>query len=100
MSPASNQSMIRPNWQVQFRSSYSNRAARRGRRRRKYQPLLQTLETRSLLSISPAGVTIMPTEQFDFTGAVATFTATDAGPFDATIDWGDGTTDAGTIAAN
>jgi hypothetical protein len=39
-----------------------------------------------------------------FTGTVATFTATDpkatAGGFTATIDWGDGTTSTGTIAAD
>jgi hypothetical protein len=86
------------NWQQRFNSADTSRVARR--RRRKYQPKLQTLEPRSLLSVTPVGVTIAPTEATAFTGTVASFTATDAGPFSASINWGDGTTTAGTVAIN
>ena len=41
-----------------------------------------------------------PAEGLAFSGAVATFTASDAGPFNATIDWGDGSTSDGSISAN
>lgn len=86
------------NWQRSFRIQDNSRIARR--QRRKFQPKIQSLEQRSLLSVTPAPVTIAPVETQAFTGTVATFTATDAGPFSATVDWGDGTTDAGTVAAN
>ncbi|HWB13519.1 MAG TPA: DUF4214 domain-containing protein [Pirellulales bacterium] len=67
--------------------------------RRNYQAKLESLERRELLSVNPTGTTIAPAEGTAFTGTVATFTATDAGPFTATIDWGDGTTAAaGTIS--
>ncbi|HEV3339277.1 MAG TPA: TIGR03118 family protein, partial [Pirellulales bacterium] len=50
------------------------------------------------------GAAVTPTEGATFSGAVATFassTATaQAGNFTATIDWGDGTTSAGTVVAN
>ena len=71
----------------------SNRAARRRHRATK----LENLERRELLSVTPTGATIAPTEGAAFTGTVATFTASDAGPFTATIQWGDGTTDVGSI---
>ena len=41
--------------------------------------------------VTPTGVNISPIETESFTGTVATFTSPDAGPFTATIDWGDGT---------
>ncbi|HEV3025527.1 MAG TPA: hypothetical protein VGX76_23810, partial [Pirellulales bacterium] len=62
------------------------------------QPKLESLETRTLLSVTPTAATIAPTESAAFAGTVATFTANDAGPFSASIDWGDGTTTTGTIA--
>jgi hypothetical protein len=68
------------------------------RRPRDYQAKLESLERRELLSVSPTGTTIAPTEGAAFSGAVATFTATDAGPFTATIDWGDGTTSTGSVS--
>ncbi|HWB14604.1 MAG TPA: DUF4214 domain-containing protein [Pirellulales bacterium] len=86
------------NWQQHLKATYTNRAARP--RRAKYQPRLQSLEPRSMLSVTPTGVTITPVETQSFTGRVATFTANDAGPFSASIDWGDGTTTTGTIAAD
>jgi PKD repeat protein len=49
-------------------------------------------------AVSPAGTAVSATEG-TATGSVetATFTATDAGPFTATIDWGDGVTDSATV---
>jgi hypothetical protein len=85
-------------WPIRLKPVSSNRRSRR--RGRKLQPKLQSLESRTLLSITPTAVTIAPTESAAFTGAVATFTATDAGPFSATIDWGDSTTTTATIAQN
>ena len=52
-----------------------------------------------MLSITPAAVTISPAETVAFSGTVATFTASDSGQFAATVNWGDGTTDAGTVSA-
>jgi uncharacterized protein (TIGR03118 family) len=50
------------------------------------------------------GASVAPTEGATFSGAVATFASSDvaaqAGNFTATIDWGDGTTSAGTVVAN
>ncbi|HVX16023.1 MAG TPA: DUF4214 domain-containing protein [Pirellulales bacterium] len=90
--------MLLPNWRQKVVFSATSRAARR--RRRKYQPRVQNLERRELLSVTPTGLTIAPVETESFTGTVATFTATDAGPFSATVDWGDGTSDTGTVTAN
>jgi hypothetical protein len=54
-------------------------------------------------SISASGTIINGTEGMSFTGAVATFTDTDASAtvnnFTASIAWGDGTTSAGTVQA-
>ena len=79
--------MFLPNWHKRLSLSHTNRNQRR---RRKHQPRLESLEPRTLLSVNPTGETIAPTEVFDFTTTVAEFTASDAGPFTATIDWGDG----------
>lgn len=89
--------MFLPN-QRQRQAFSKLRAARR--KRQKHQPLVQALERRELLSTSPSGVTIAPLEDQVFQGTVATFTAGDAGPFGASIDWGDGTATAGTVTAN
>jgi PKD repeat protein len=63
------------------------------RRRLALQPRFESLEMRALLSITAAtGETITPAEGAAFSGAVATFTSPDNGPFTATIDWGDGAT--------
>jgi hypothetical protein len=55
-------------------------------------------------ALTPAGLTIQPTEGVAFSGTVATFTDADpnatAGLFTATITWGDGQTSAGTVTAN
>src|SRR5262249_21715957 len=53
-------------------------------------------------TLIPAGTTIAGTEGFLFSGQVASFTNTGfpgnpASDFTATIDWGDGTTSAGTV---
>jgi hypothetical protein len=54
-------------------------------------------------ALSGTGATIAPVEQTAFTGTVATFSNTGSHPnpdptdFTATIDWGDGTTDTGTV---
>lgn len=74
-----------------------NRHARRRQRRRLSR--LQSLEARSLLSVTPIGVTLTPTEGAAFTTTVATFTTTDEGPFSASIAWGDGTTTDGEIVS-
>ncbi|HEV7223314.1 MAG TPA: hypothetical protein VGN42_11480, partial [Pirellulales bacterium] len=50
--------------------------------------------------MAPSGVNLTPAEGLAFSGAVATFAATDVGPFNATIDWGDGSTTEGTISSN
>ena len=69
-------------------------------RRRTLRPSLEGLESRTLLSITPAAVTITPAETVAFSGTVATFTASDTGPFAATINWGDGSgTTTGTVTA-
>jgi hypothetical protein len=53
-------------------------------------------------TLTPNSVTITPTEGTGFSGTVATFsdsfTGNVAGDFTATIDWGDGTTTAGTVS--
>ncbi|HEV3343343.1 MAG TPA: DUF4214 domain-containing protein [Pirellulales bacterium] len=90
--------MFLPNWHERVPFSSTTRAARR--RLRKYQPRVQNLERRELLSVTPTGATIAHVEAQSFTATVATFTATDAGPFTASINWGDGTTTTGTITAN
>lgn len=90
--------MFLPNWHKRLSVSYPNRQARR--RRGKFQPTVQTLEPRALLSVSPSGVAVTPQEGTAFTGTAATFTATDTGPFSASINWGDGTTTAGVISGS
>jgi uncharacterized repeat protein (TIGR01451 family) len=53
--------------------------------------------------LTPTPITISPTEGASFSGVVGTFadslTTTPASDFTATIDWGDGTTTAGTITS-
>jgi hypothetical protein len=55
-------------------------------------------------TVQPSGTTINAVFGQAFTGTVATFTTTDANPkaanFTATIDWGDGTISAGTVAVD
>src|SRR5262245_15696845 len=59
---------------------------------------LELLEVRCLLAItSTTPIPISATETQSFSGNVMSFTANDAGPFTATIDWGDLTTSAGVI---
>jgi hypothetical protein len=72
---------------------------------RRAQPRLEHLEGRVLFSVQPAGVTFAPIEMLAFSGTVATFTSNDPTPqsafnYSAAIVWGDGTTTAGTVAAN
>jgi streptogramin lyase len=66
--------------------------------------LLERLETRLTPSLSASGVNISPVEGAMFTRNVATFTDTDttaqASDFTAQIDWGDGQTSSGTVAAD
>jgi hypothetical protein len=54
-------------------------------------------------ALTPTGLTISGSPNQAFSGTVATFSDTNAGnvaaDFTATIDWGDGTTSAGTVAA-
>jgi PKD repeat protein len=55
-------------------------------------------------ALTGTGTTITTTEGTGFSGTVATFTDTftgnTAGDFTATIDWGDGTTDVGTVTGS
>jgi PKD domain len=51
----------------------------------------------SVPAVTPTPVTFAPIEGVAFTGTVATFTSPD-NSFSATIDWGDGTTTAGTVS--
>ena len=74
-------------------------------RRATSQPRLEHLEGRVLFSVQPVGVTFAPIELLAFSGTVATFTSNDPTPqsasnYSAAIVWGDGTTTAGTVAAN
>jgi hypothetical protein len=92
-------SVLLPNWHKRLNTSYTNRAARR--RRGKFQPSMQTLESRALLSVNPTAATISAIEATAFTGTVASFTSTDPlADLSATINWGDGTVDAGTVVDN
>jgi hypothetical protein len=61
----------------------------------------EALERRTLMSITAAAQPISPAEGAAFNGTVATFSDTDPSPlasYAATINWGDGTTDTGTVA--
>jgi hypothetical protein len=70
----------------------------RGKRRRQTMRLLELLEARCLLAItSTTPIPISETEAISFTDNVMHFTANDAGPFTATIAWGDLATSPGTI---
>ena len=76
-----------------------------GKRRRQtpFRFILEGLEQRSLLSITPSFGQISAAEGTPFSGVVATFTTDDPGPpalssFSATINWGDGTMSAGTVS--
>ncbi|HEX5446523.1 MAG TPA: DUF4214 domain-containing protein, partial [Pirellulales bacterium] len=55
-------------------------------------------------ALSSAGVAVAPTEGISFTGVVASFTDADpngtASDYTASIDWGDGSTTSGSVAAN
>jgi hypothetical protein len=60
--------------------------------RRRLYALTEALESRCLLAITgTTPVPISPTEMLSFSGPVLHFTANDAGPFTATITWGDTT---------
>jgi hypothetical protein len=88
------------NWHQRFRQwFFVDKKAKRTKPPR----LVERLEIRSLMSVSPSGVTINATEAASFTGTVATFTSNDspqaASDYSATIKWGDGATSTGTIAA-
>jgi Bacterial Ig-like domain len=78
--------------------------AERRLRRIKRRPYFDNLEDRALLSItSVTGInplTPHPLVGNSYTGSVAQFTATDAGPFSATINWGDGHLSAGSFTNN
>ncbi|HVX62620.1 MAG TPA: hypothetical protein VHC19_18520, partial [Pirellulales bacterium] len=78
--------------------SFDTQGATR-RRSRKWRPALQTLEPRSLLSVTPQVNDLTAAEAADFSGAVATFTAADAGPFTTRIDWGDGSITDGAVSS-
>ena len=80
-----------------WRNHFVPNPNRRARRRQRRSSRFQSLEARSLLSVTPVGLTLTPTEGSAFTTTVATFTTTDEGPFTASIDWGDGTTTDGAI---
>src|SRR5262249_55641155 len=77
--------------------------ARRPHRRRETRPRLEPLEPRwvpaftgtTAQTIAPTGGALFPGP----TGAPST-TAPPADPFPASIDWGDGTTSAGTVTLN
>jgi hypothetical protein len=69
-------------------------------RRRPVLPRFESLEARWVPSFSSVtGFTITPFEMSVFDNAVASFTSPDAGPFSASIDWGDGTVTSGTISS-
>lgn len=75
------------------------------RRRKPPQPVLETLENRTLMSVNPTAVTFTATEAAAFSGTVATFTSNDHSPqsasnYSATIDWGDGTVTSGAVNNN
>lgn len=72
------------------------------RRIKKQRRAIQGLEPRLTLNVgSPTGLTLPAFTEGTPSGTinVATFSSSDAGPFTASIEWGDGTTTAGTISA-
>jgi hypothetical protein len=92
--------MLLRSWLTRFRSKLIDR---RGRRKPQ-QAMLERLETRSLMSVTPAAVTFTATEGTAFSGTVATFTTNDhspsAGNYSATVDWGDGNKTSGSVVAD
>ncbi|HET6883211.1 MAG TPA: hypothetical protein VFI31_23780, partial [Pirellulales bacterium] len=82
--------MLLRSWLSRFRLKLVSRSGRR----KPPQPHLERLETRSLMSVTPAAVTFNATEGTAFSGTVATFTTSDhpapTSNYAATIDWGDG----------
>src|SRR5262249_31668602 len=94
--------MFGPTWQKLLERVFRiGRRAPRGILPR--QPRLEALEERWLPSINLTGQNFSATEGLTFTGSVATFTDSDGNSspaaYTATIDWGDGTTAGGTVAA-
>jgi hypothetical protein len=78
------------------KSSAPSSMPRNRRFKRRYT--VESLESRCLLavtSMTPVPITVL--EASAFNGAVMNFTANDAGPFTATIAWGDLTTTAGLV---
>jgi PKD repeat protein len=66
-------------------------------------PIFSTANVAEADVLAGSGLPVFATEGSSFSGAVATFIDTGfpdntAGDFTATIDWGDGTTDAGTVS--
>ena len=76
----------------------------RPKSKRKRRLSFDRLESRALLAItSVTGInplTPTPLVGNAYTGTVASFAATDTGPFSATINWGDGHTTAGSFVNN
>src|SRR5262249_38965772 len=89
---------------MSWRGQSGGPSARAARRRKATRLLLECLEDRRLLSITPGpGLTLAPTpvEGIQSTNiTVATFSTADAaGTLSSTIFWGDGTSSAGTVTA-
>jgi hypothetical protein len=69
--------------------------------RRRCVPQLERLEDRWVPTITATGTTLIAAEHLTQDFVVATFTDTDPSPvtaYSATIDWGDGSTSAGTVS--
>ncbi len=84
------------------RSNLDKRASAQQRRKAAFRSDLEGLEARTLLTITASFGHVTVAEGAAFTGVVATFTTDDPGPpalsaFSASINWGDGVTNAGTV---
>jgi hypothetical protein len=87
------------NWQRWLRRAFGR--TRTTPIRRRPTPRVEALDDRCVPAfVGPQLAQFSPTEGQPFSGTVATFQATDTGPFTAQIDWGDGTGDIATIAPN
>lgn len=90
--------MNRLGWRRWLRKTFGTPTARC---RRSLAMALETLEPRwapSFSSVAPVPITAQ--EGAAFSGPVTTFTSPDSGPFTAAVDWGDGTTTAGTVSGS
>jgi len=80
------------------KSSKSNTKSSSNRRRLSFQGRAESLETRLMLSITAVTPQAISVAEGTVATETATFTASDTGPFTATIAWGDGSVSAGAVS--